>query len=101
MYSYIGGVEGKGREREGRWRGRGIIVCCLNLIIFREGRKVLGVETFEKVYEYLTSVRQHDSSEVNEMLVMNELRRLTPNTRDCFIVDQLVFLEKQQNTDIF
>ena len=45
-------------------------------------------------------VRQN-SSEVNEMLVMDELRRLTPNARDCFIIDQLVFLEKQHNTDTF
>ena len=60
---------------------------------------MLGSEAFQKVYEYLKMVRG-SGQEVNEGVVMRELRRLTPNTRECFIIDQLVFLEKQQN-DIF
>lgn len=47
---------------------------------------------------YLKSARQGDR-EVNEGLIMSELKRLTPNTRDCFIIDQLVFLEKQQDSN--
>lgn len=62
---------------------------------------MLGNETFQKVYSYLKSVRQGDG-EVNEGLIMSELKRLTSNTRDCFIIDQLVFLEKQQdNNELF
>ena len=57
---------------------------------------MLGPDVFHHVYEYLKAARQK-GSQVNEADVMCELRKITSNTRDCFIVDQLVFLEKQEN----
>ena len=31
----------------------------------------------------------------DELVIMAQLREIVPNIRDCFLVDQLVFLEKQ------
>ena len=50
------------------------------------------------MYEYLKAARSSSSSGrlVDEAVVMAGLRGLVANVRDCFLVDQLVFLEKQQ-----
>ena len=46
------------------------------------------------MYEYMKRARS-GSVAVNEEVLMLDLRKIVSNTRDCFLVDQLVFLEKQ------
>ena len=67
--------------------------------ILREAQRVLGVDVFQRVYEYLKIVRE-ETGLVNEASVMVGLKNITDNTRDCFLVDQLVFLEKQAENSL-
>eukprot|EP00731_Ephydatia_muelleri_P026986 Em0018g1086a len=57
-------------------------------------QQIYGEESFQKVYEYMKRARS-GSVAVNEEVLMLDLRKIVSNTRDCFLVDQLVFLEKQ------
>ena len=56
---------------------------------------MLGESSFKRVYDYLKRVRFQSDSPVNEQAIMLHLRKLVDNARDCFLVDQLLFLEKQ------
>eukprot|EP00111_Clytia_hemisphaerica_P019457 TCONS_00057400-protein len=56
---------------------------------------LLGEEGFHKVYEYLDKVRFSGQRTVSEDTIMKRLRKLVGSSRDCFLVDQLLFLEKQ------
>ena len=56
--------------------------------------QIFGAECFQRVYECLVRARYTDKVD-NELVIMEQLRNIVPNVRDCFIVDQLVFLEKQ------
>ncbi|ELT89257.1 hypothetical protein CAPTEDRAFT_177924 [Capitella teleta] len=62
------------------------------------GRK-LGASQFEQVYQYLKRVRfpsvPSAASTLNEGEIMRGLRQIVNNPNDCFIVDQLLFLEAQ------
>lgn len=49
---------------------------------------------FGRVYDYLR-VARYSSQALDERAIMTGLRGIVPNVRDCFLVDQLVFLEKQ------
>ena len=40
-----------------------------------------------------------NSVTVDESHIMAQLRQITPNISDCFIIDQLLFLEKQADID--
>ena len=46
------------------------------------------------IYEYLKSARYADKA-MGESEIMAGLRKIAKNVRDCFLIDQLVFLEKQ------
>lgn len=64
-------------------------------MLFRQAMRNLGPETFEKIYEYLKNQRkgQADNVEHDENKIFNGLKQFTSNTSDCFLVDQLLFLE--------
>ena len=50
-----------------------------------------------KAYDYLNKVRfEADESILSEESIMDGLRGLVAKPRDCFLVDQLLFLEKQE-----
>ena len=50
---------------------------------------------FLQVYDYLKAARHKLAGQISEAAIMEGLKSITSNTRDCFIVDQLVFLEKR------
>ena len=60
----------------------------------REGERIYGHATFQKVYDYLKKAR-YSSQATDESAIMAGLKAIVTNIRDCFLVDQLVFLEKQ------
>lgn len=51
---------------------------------------------FGQIYDYLRTAR-YSGGMADERAIMAGLRRILPqgNVRDCFLVDQIVFLEKQ------
>ena len=59
-----------------------------------EGERLLGAQTFHQVYSYLKQVRFGDELS-NEDSVLDGLARIVDKPGDCFIVDQLLFMEKQ------
>lgn len=62
-----------------------------------ECQKVLGQEAFEKAYKYLKKARyeKQNSLDSAEEDIMKGLRKFVKNPSDCFLVDQLLFLEEQ------
>lgn len=67
-----------------------------------ECEKKLGAEVFKKVYDYLKAVRyEHDGclSTCDEDNMMAELAKYVKQRSDCFLVDQLLFLEMQARMD--
>ncbi|XP_076469959.1 serine/threonine-protein kinase Nek11-like [Babylonia areolata] len=54
----------------------------------------LGEDVFKKAYDYLRKARSEDNGK-SEKEIMEGLRQYVPNPSDCFIVDQLLFLEEQ------
>ncbi len=62
--------------------------------LYRECIQIFGAQGFYKLYECLVKARYTDRVE-DELVIMAQLREIVPNIRDCFLVDQLVFLEKQ------
>ena len=61
----------------------------------RQCLQIYGQEPFERIHAYLRQARRHGNGVVDEGVIMMALRQIVPNVRDCFLVDQLVFLEKQ------
>jgi hypothetical protein len=59
----------------------------------RQAIRGLGEETFEKCYKFLKEKRRGQKSD--ESKIFEGLKKITPNTKDCFLVDQLLFLEEQ------
>lgn len=59
-----------------------------------ECEKVLGAEVFDQVYSYLKRVRFADET-TTEDHVLDGLAKIVKKTEDCFLVDQLIFMEKQ------
>ena len=56
----------------------------------------MGEEEFKKAYTYLKSARNvKDGKEKSEKEIMDGLRKYVKNPSDCFMVDQLLFLEEQ------
>lgn len=69
---------------------------------FRNGESKLGKEAFKKAYEFLKHARYGDdgaTSTVDESHIMSQLRGITPHISECFLIDQLLFLEKQADID--
>ncbi|XP_033754319.1 serine/threonine-protein kinase Nek11-like isoform X1 [Pecten maximus] len=60
-----------------------------------ECEKMLGKEAFDKAYNYLKDARYNDKSAEED--IMAGLRHFVKNPSDCFLVDQLLFLEEQAN----
>ena len=60
----------------------------------RQCIQIYGVEQFGQIYDFLRRYR-YASGAADEKAIMDGLRKIVPNVRDCFLVDQLVFLEKQ------
>ncbi|KAH3768623.1 serine/threonine-protein kinase Nek11-like isoform X1 [Dreissena polymorpha] len=60
-----------------------------------ECEKMLGAEGFEKAYNYLKTARYERATEATEEDIMQGLREFVKNPSDCFLVDQLLFLEEQ------
>ena len=72
---------------------------CRNRVIcvfYSECIRLLGKDGFIKAYNYLKRVRFDPLSVLNEESIMDRLRTLVSKPRDCFLVDQLLFLEKQE-----
>ena len=61
-------------------------------------QQIYGEEEFGRIYHYLKEARSQPAQTVDESRVISGLRPLTSNFRDCFLVDQLVFLEKQDKS---
>ncbi len=71
--------------------------CFFILLVFlltRQAIRLLGEETFRKCYDYLKTERSVKQSP-DEMKILDGLKKLTSHTRDCFLIDQLIFLEEQ------
>eukprot|EP00794_Sanderia_malayensis_P018887 gene18887-20789_t len=59
--------------------------------------RLLGEDEFKKAYHYLSRIRfGEEESIISEESIMDGLRGLVTKPRDCFLVDQLLFLEKQE-----
>lgn len=65
---------------------------------FSQCIKIYGEEAFIKIYDYLSEARSHSAPDGDETDVVSGLKLLTSNTRDCFLVEQLVFLERNMTT---
>ncbi|GFR81947.1 serine/threonine-protein kinase Nek11 [Elysia marginata] len=58
--------------------------------------KILGEAEFQKAYKYLREARGgKKGKEKSEKEIMEGLRKFVKNPSDCFMVDQLLFLEDQ------
>ena len=56
---------------------------------------MFGEKTFKKVYRYLKDVRFDAKEMVDEQSIVEGLQKFVDRPTDCFLVDQLLFLEKQ------
>lgn len=55
---------------------------------------IYGEESFRKLHRFLYEARSNGTDEV---AIIAGLKRIVNNTRDCFLIDQLIFLEKQHS----
>ena len=67
-------------------------------LLCSDAERALGVEQFKRVYDFLKMARKGDQSRgkppiTDENIVQNELRKLCDQPRNCFLVDQLIFME--------
>ena len=56
---------------------------------------MLGKNAFENAYNYLKKARYESEISTSEENIMQGLRQYVKNPSDCFLVDQLLFLEEQ------
>ena len=68
--------------------------CFHNLYSLRQCIQIYGEQCFGQIYDYLRAAR-YGNGLADEREIVAHLRQIVPNVRDCFLVDQLVFLEKQ------
>jgi hypothetical protein len=61
----------------------------------RKAIQLLGESTFERVYDYLVKQRtaQKTDPTLDDVKITQGLTAFVKKTSDCFLVDQLVFLE--------
>lgn len=66
--------------------------------LFRRAIQVLGESTFEKVYDYFVKQRtlQKTDPNLDDGKISQGLASFVKKPSDCFLVDQLVFLEMIQ-----
>lgn len=71
--------------------------CIIPWLITSECERILGKEGFEKAYNYLKKARYDsmNTEDKSEEDIMQGLRQFVKNPSDCFLVDQLLFLEEQ------
>ena len=75
--------------------------CTLHLIeysltVTSECEKKLGKKEFEAAYDYLKRARFSEKREsADEAKIMKDLKQFVKDPSDCFMVDQLLFLEEQ------
>ena len=64
-------------------------------VSFRRAIQSLGESTFEKVYDYLVKQRtvQKTDPNLDDAKIAQGLTSFVKKPGDCFLVDQLVFLE--------
>ena len=64
-----------------------------------ECEKKIGKESFKKAHAFLKQARFGDGANagatMDESEIMNGLRQFVKNPSDCFLIDQLLFLEEQ------
>ncbi|XP_052818937.1 serine/threonine-protein kinase Nek11-like isoform X2 [Mya arenaria] len=65
-----------------------------------ECEKMLGQAGFDKAYNYLKTARYDRATEATEEDIMSGLRDFVKNPSDCFLVDQLLFLEEQHGAGL-
>jgi hypothetical protein len=61
----------------------------------RQCEEIFGRESFVKAYQYLKDAREEGCYGDEDKIVLG-LREIVHNSRDCFLIDQLIFLEKQK-----
>ena len=66
-------------------------------MLSRRAIQSLGESEFEKAYDYLVQQRTAQKFDPNfdEAKMYEGLKKIVTNTRDCFLVDQLIFLEAE------
>lgn len=62
------------------------------LFLFRQAVRVLGETSFKKCYEFIKTQRANN---VDDSKIYEGLKGLTSHPNDCFLIDQLIFLEEQ------
>ena len=69
------------------------------LLNFSKAIDLLGEENFEKVHNYLIEQRngQRTGSTFDDRKITDDLAKFVKKPGDCFLVDQLVFLELSSN----
>lgn len=66
------------------------------LYIFSKAERKLGADVFNRCYSYLKEQRFGPSAaKVEETKVVDGLRQISNDEVGCFLVDQLVFLERE------
>ena len=67
--------------------------------LYAEAQRKLGKEQLERAYTYLKEARfgarVKGSNSQDENEIMKGLSKIVKNPNDCFLVDQLLFLEAQ------
>jgi NIMA (never in mitosis gene a)-related kinase len=64
-------------------------------MLFSQAMRKLGPEVYQQVYDYLKEQRKSNAEkEHDENKIFSGLKQFTSNTTDCFLVDQLLFLEE-------
>ena len=56
---------------------------------------MFGEKTFRKIYRYLKEIRFDSQETTDEQSIIEGLQKFVAHPTDCFLVDQLLFLEKQ------
>lgn len=61
----------------------------------RQATRLLGSDNFKKCYEYLKEQRRYSrNGDFDENKIFEGLKKIVSNPADCFLVDQLLFLEE-------
>lgn len=76
----------------------------LNWYFFSECERKIGRESFKSAYSFLKQARFGDQrsmgdTTLDEGEIMKGLKKYVKNPSDCFLIDQLLFLEEQASFD--
>lgn len=72
-----------------------MVVRILHFSRIRQCITIYGEAVFKQLHSYIHTARYQTDGVPDENAIMAGLKAITSNMRDCFLVDQLVFLEKQ------